>query len=1026
MLNRRLRLCVGLWVLVIGSTFPVAVAADAVGTGGLPTASKDKGAVDFERQVRPILVGRCEECHGETSEGGLRLDTREGLMKGGTSGRAVLAGNAEGSLLIQAIRHTHPKIHMPKKRPTLAPGEIATLEQWIMAGAMWPESTNAPVAARKIDLASQRGFWSLRPLAEPPLPAVTNAAWGKSEIDHHVLHRLELAGLAPVAAADRATLLRRVTFDLTGLPASPEDVTAFLADGTADAFAKVVDRLLASPQYGETWARWWLDVARYGEDDCRSLDPLKRGYNPYPYAYLYRDWVVQALNDDLPYNQFVVAQLAADLLGEQGRAGQLPAVGFLGLGPWLYDNGSVEVARADERHDRVDVLSRGLIGLTIACARCHDHKYDAVATEDYYGIASVFKNTAYREYPQVPQSVVDDFKKAEKRVEDKEKLLREFQKNERRQLAETLALQTSKYLLAAWSVRGEAKKDKALVATKEKLDYELLDRWLAFLDKPPRQYGYLKKWQSMIAARGKKEEATKLADEFQEIVLDVMFEHIDIEEENEIIRTKALPGTKKKKEAKLPNEFVTDDDFCPGCGLEFRTLKGERNSLWIDLFDRDLDHEVDLAQEMEASQKPGFFAFDDHGLERHLGTEQRRHLEELRADIKKLRKELEPKYPYVHGVGDLEKVSPIRVHLRGNPFRLGAEVAPHFPALLSPGQPVVFTNGSGRLELARAIVSHPIAARVIVNRIWKWHFGTGLVDTPGDFGQTGERPSNPELLEYLASRFVSGGMSMKRLHREILLSATYQLSAAHSETNARIDSGNRLYWRANPRRLSAEQIRDAALAAAGTLDLKLGGPSEKLTPLATRRTLYAKLSRYKLDEFLALFDFPSPNATAERRFTTQVPLQRLFVMNSDFMQQQAETLARRAAAETNVTARIQKFYSLLFARAATDAEVAAGKAYLAAEPMHSYEERKVAKQQAALQDKEKPNVAKAPEKPSEAKEAEEEGDGNDEGKAPSPGMMAGVSEDSPGAKPALKLWPVTVEGRYAKTLMSSHEFLFVR
>jgi cytochrome c553 len=985
-------------------------------------ALDNKGHLDFEARVRPILVARCDECHGDTAEGSLRLDTREGLLRGGDTGPAIVVGDPEASLLIKAVRHSHPKLRMPKKRGKLPAEEIETLAKWIAEGALWTTSTNPPAVAKKIDIASQREFWSLRPLAQPPLPAVTNSAWPQSDLDRFVLARLEKEGLAPTAQADKRMLIRRANFDLTGLPPTAEEVAAFIADSSPDAFAKVVDRLLASPHYGEAWARWWLDVARYGENDCRSLDPMGRGYNPYPYAYLYRDWVAQALNDDLPYDQFVISQLAADLLGEKGRAGRLPALGFLGLGPWLYDNASVEVGRADERHDRVDVVSRGLLGLTIACARCHDHKYDAVSAQDYYALASIFKNTTYNEYPQVPQSVVDEYKKAEKRVEDKEKLLAEFLKNERRQLSESLAMQTSNYLMAAWSVQGEQKKDKAAVASKEKLDYELCDRWLAFLDKPPKHYGYLKKWQEMIAARGKKEEAQKLADEFQEVVLDVMFEHIDVEEENEIIRAKALPGTKKKKPARLPSDFVTNDDFCPGCGLELRTLKGERNSLWIDLFDRDLDYQAEFAQDTDSPKKPGVFAFDDFGIERQLGAERRRHIEELRADIKKLRKEIEPKYPYVHGVADVATPSPIRLHLRGSPFRLGTEVLPHFPALLCPDAPTAFTNGSGRLELARAIVAHPIASRTIVNRVWKWHFGTGLVETPGDLGITGETPSNPGLLEHLAWLFVNGGMSLKKFHREILLSATYQLSDGYSEHNAVVDSGNRLYWRANPRRLSAEQIRDAALSAAGTLDLKIGGPSEKLTPLSTRRTLYAQISRFKLDEYLALFDFPSPVSTAERRFTTQVPLQRLFLMNSDFMQQRAEALALRVANETNITARIQKLYSILFARPATDAEVAAGEAYLSAEPMKAYSERKVAKEKEELEAKGKPASAK----PGKSRESKDEESDDNEDKKPEPGMMAGVSESGATLKPTPKALTVTIDGRYAKTLMSSHEFLFIR
>ena len=718
---------------------------------GLAVAAQDPKtdplAVLFETKVRPILVNRCEECHADDAGGKLRLDTREGLMKGGESGPAIIIGDADASLLMQAVRHSHATLKMPKKRAKLPDEEIAVLAQWIQSGAYWPDVTDAPVkVGAKERLAAQRSFWSLQPLSKPTPPKTKNTSWPASDIDRFVLAQLERENLAPVSAAKRPELVRRATLDLTGLPPTPEEVAAFVADESSDAFAKVVDRLLASSHYGEAWGRWWLDVARYGEDDCRSLDPMGRGYNPYPFAYLYRDWVVQSLNDDMPYDTFVKAQLAADQLDEKTRVALLPGLGFLGLGPWLYDNGSVEVTRADERHDRVDAVSRGFIGLTIACARCHDHKYDALPTEDYYALAAVFKNTTYHEYPQVPQSVVDEWKTADKRIENKEKLLREFQKTEGKQLAQTLALQSARYMKAAWKVLGEPKKEKALVASDEKLDYELFDRWLAFLVKPPKHYKNLEKWQAMIAARGKKEEAAKIADEFQEQVADIMFEHIEVDEANDIIRAKALPENKKKKRANLPDEFITNDDFCPGCGLVLQSLPGEKNSLWVDLFDHDLDSELDIAQGDFNSGKPGVFAFDGWGLERQLGADRRKVLEELRKEVKKLRKELPPKFPYVHGVIDVATPTPIKVHLRGSPFRLGAEVPTHFPALLCSSDPIQFTKGSGRLELAEAIVAHPITMRVIVNRVWKGHFGTGIVDTPGDFGIRGETPTNPELL----------------------------------------------------------------------------------------------------------------------------------------------------------------------------------------------------------------------------------------------------------------------------------------
>src|SRR6185295_1944504 len=341
----------------------------------------------FETKVRPILAANCYDCHTEDERGGLRLDSREALIKGGETGPAIVPGDPDASLLIQAVRQVPGKPKMPKGGGRkLTTEEIAVLSDWITAGAPWPTTTavtKPPAPADKPITPEQRAFWSFQPIATHTPPAV-KGTWAKTPIDRFILARLEKEGIAPVAATDKRTLIRRATLDLTGLPPTPAEIAAFEKDSSADAFAKVVDRLLESPRYGETWARVWLDVARYGEDDYRSLDPMGRGFNPYPNAYLYRDWVVKAFNDDLPYDVFVKAQLAGDLLDESQRVKMVPALGFLGLGPWYYDNGAVEITRADERHDRVDVVSRGFLGLTVGCARCHDHKYDPIPTKDYY------------------------------------------------------------------------------------------------------------------------------------------------------------------------------------------------------------------------------------------------------------------------------------------------------------------------------------------------------------------------------------------------------------------------------------------------------------------------------------------------------------------------------------------------------------------------------------------------------------------------------------------------------------------
>jgi hypothetical protein len=620
-----------------------------------------------------------------------------------------------------------------------------------------------------------------------------------------------------------------------------------------------------------------------------------------------------------------------------------------------------------------------------------------------------------------PKSVVDQYKTDEKTIEKKETLLGEYLQNESRQLGETLVFQASRYMQAAFQVMGEKKEDKVKVVESEKLDFELFDRWLRFLAKPPVYYPYLKAWQEMIAKGGTKEQAKKLADEFQKQLVDVVLARKDVRAQNEIIAAKALPSNKPKEPANLPNEFITNDDFCPGCGLELKSLPTEQTNLYNDVFQEDLDAMPAPGQ----PGKPPLLSFRGWGLERQLGPDRRALIEALRADIETMRKALPDKFAYVHGVRDLPGRPPenLKVNLRGSVYRLGDEAPRGFLSVLSPNPeaPVKFNSGSGRLELARTVLAQPLAMRVIVNRIWKGHFGTGLVDTPSNFGINGERPSHPELLDYLAQYFIDHGMSIKALHREILRSAAYRMSGAHLQANAEKDAGNRLYWRANRPRMSAEQIRDSVLFVSGSLKTTMGGPSVTLTPSTTRRTVYGRVSRYKLDEYLQLFDYPSPSQTAEKRFSTNVPLQRLFFMNSDFMQQQAERLAERVGGEPTEEARIQKAYRLIFGRPATAEEMQAGREFLRTEPMRQYQERKAEAEKAKALAKTAGEGAKAAPLPEPSAP-----EGASDNPGPEMGMMAGVVPGKGGeAKDTQARLPITVFGRYLKVLLSSNEFLFV-
>jgi hypothetical protein len=691
---------VGLWTLL--ATPPAAPAADPQ-----PTAE----ARDFfEKSVRPLLAAHCFECHGPKKQrAGLRLDSRAALLAGGDTGPAVVPGDPDKSLLIKAV-HYQAEPKMPPKAP-LSPAQVAVLNSWVRQGAPWPETTASvrpvPKGPEFHITPRDRAFWSFRPVADPPAPAIRDRAWPRKPLDAFVLAKLEAAGLRPVELADRRTLIRRATFDLTGLPPTPQEVEAFLNDRGPDAFARVVDRLLASPHYGERWARHWLDVARYGEDQAHTFQARK-----YPQGFRYRDWLIRAFNEDMPYDRFVREQIAADLLDGPERLENLPALGFFALGPVYYG----DPKRLDQIDDRIDTLTRGFLGLTVACARCHDHKYDPIATKDYYALAGVFASTDYVEVSLEP---------------------------------------------------------------------------------------------------GK--EGQPLA-----------------------------PAPKKGQPKKGP------------------VAKG----------------------------------------------------------------------PFIHTLREMPRATNLRVHIRGSPSNLGEEAPRRFMSILTREDPPPFTQGSGRLELADAIASkdNPLTARVIVNRVWRHHFGKGLVRTPSNFGALGERPTHPELLDHLATGFVASDWSLKWLHREIMLSTAYRLSSRHEARNHEADPENRLLWRANRRRLEVEAWRDAILAVSGKLDRTVGGPSADLaSPDHRRRTLYGAVSRHELNPLLRLFDFPDPNITSGERTVTTVPLQQLFVLNSAFMVNSAKALAGRLGrAAGDDAGRIRHAFPLLYGRPVTERELRLGLAFLAA------------------------------------------------------------------------------------------------
>jgi hypothetical protein len=815
-------------------------------------SERDQAKIDFfEKRIRPVLVQQCYKCHSSKAQadgklkGGLLLDSRSGLVSGGDSGPAIVVGNAADSLLVEAIRYSEDSLQMP---PTgKLPAEvIADFEKWITTGAADPRDKSPAKNARaEIDWDHAREHWSIkRPKRHDP-PMVKDVDWPRRRIDSFVLARMESAGLKPSPAASRRTMMRRACFDLLGLPPTPAQNQQFMSDESPAAYERLIDRLLDSPHYGERWARHWLDVARYAEDNT-NMGPHN---GPYPHAWRYRDWVVNALIEDVPYNDFIVRQLATDLLPDTGPEDHA-ALGFQGLAPSYHKEVALakvvlENRYADEWEDRVDAIGRGLLGLTLACARCHDHKYDAVTVEDYYAVAGVFASSR-----QTTRPIITD-----------------------EEIAKTQ------------SVRDRVASIQSDVARWEKQIKEL-PKEIAALETSLKQHDKKSTSEDRPVDPISTEKETTVAN------VDADVDDNDSEFDPDKVRQRVDEATKQIEEAK-------------------RAVAAAKPEI------------------MRLKKTPGFEIPVANAL-----TEEQVRVEEITAEKMKI-------------VYYANKPRDLNVFVRGDARRLGVVVHRGFLQLLSDGERVSFQKGSGRLELAREIVSseNPLTARVMVNRVWLHHFGTGLVNTPSNFGVSGSRPSHPSLLDDLAVRFMTQGWSLKWLHRQIMLSATYRQSTlglalvdgtnSTLATRTAIDPDNRLLSHFNRRRLDAESFRDAVLACSGLLDPKLGGPSGDVDSIDfKRRTLYATVSRHKLSDTLQTFDFPDPAIHCAQRVETTTPLQQMFVLNSPFMRQAAVALAARVkqASGESVHERVRFSYRLLFAREPSDSEIQTAELFLRADP----------------------------------------------------------------------------------------------
>ncbi|MFN0218436.1 MAG: PSD1 and planctomycete cytochrome C domain-containing protein, partial [Hyphomicrobium sp.] len=875
-------------------------------------ATDAAGLEFFEKHVRPVFIEHCHKCHSAEAEklkGGLLLDTRDGLLKGGESGPALVPGHPDKSLLIKAVRYTDENLQMPPKGQRLTAEQVAHLEAWVKMGAPDPRDQKSEIRSQK----AGEKHWAFQPVKLPAAPAVKNAKRVLSPVDSFILAKLEPNRLTLSPPADRRTLIRRATFDLIGLPPAPEEVAAFESDSSPRAFERLVERLLDSPRYGERWGRYWLDIARYADTKGYVFEEERR----YAYAYTYRDWVIRAFNEDLPYDQFLIQQIAADRLplGEDKRP--LAALGFLTLGRRFLNNPH------DIIDDRIDVVCRGTMALTVGCARCHDHKFDPVPTRDYYSLYGVFASSHEPgEKPllgsaALPKEYPDYLEKKKER----EKKLADYKQARMDETLKKLRAQVGDYLLAAHDatrLKDDGKVEN--LARERKLDPPSARRWKKraeqFRTNATPIFGAWFAFTPLAETNFAEHAQTALASLSSNALNPVVAQAFP---------AGSPPASLKEVAQRYNKLFAGVDD----AWREFAAQTNAPKAF------PDAEREA-LRQILYGSDSPISSEYGE--LHRQFDTPAQQKIRALQREVDGLDATHPGAPPRAMALLDKDTPQNPRVFKRGSPGNPGDEVPRRFLEVLAGPQRPAFTNGSGRLELARAIASrdNPLTARVFVNRVWAYHFGAPMVPTPSDFGVRSDPPTHPELLDYLAARFMDEGWSIKKLHRQMMLSAAYQQGSDDNAAAEKVDPSNQLLWRMNRRRLDFEAMRDSLLAVSGKLDLLAGGPAVEITtdPPATRRTVYGFVERQNLPGLFRTFDFASPDATSPQRFHTTVPQQALYLMNSPFVVQQAKALLERGdvKAARDDDAKLRRLHQAAFQRAPDADELRLAREFLRAQP----------------------------------------------------------------------------------------------
>jgi len=863
---------------------------------------KPKGIAFFEKKIRPVLLKHCYACHSAKSKkirGGLLLDTRQGIRKGGESGAAVVPGKPEASLLIAAIKYED--FEMPPKGK-LPKSVVKDFVSWVKMGAPDPRRTKSPAkTSRAIDFKKSRQFWSLRPIRKPTPPRLKNDKTSTAPIDRFIRSALEKNEIQPSPSAKKITLLRRLFFDLVGLPPKPKEIERFLADSSPGAYGKLVDRLLASKHFGEKWGRHWLDVARFAESSGGGRTQV------YHLAWRFRDYLIKSYNDDKPFDQFVREQIAGDLLDYKTipqRREQLIATGFLMLGPTNYELQDKEQLRMEVIDEQLDTIGRAFLGMTIGCARCHDHKFDPIPQEDYYAMVGIMRST----HILTPGNVSGYLKRGLPLSLKHARFLADYErttnpiKDRIAQIQDQLnRLKTEKSGLIR---KGIAK--MALAGTVlDDNDAKFTGLWSRSSSvKPYLGTGY--RYSNGKNARVTFEIMVPKTNRYEVRLAysahpnrarraSISIQHADGVSQQTI---------DQRKQPDIHGLFVSLGTYRFEQGKKALIQLTAKNAAGTVIADG-----VQLLSKEEANRLvkqnplPAQRNTKMNSLVKKIsqGTIQ---LHRFQAELKEQQKKKPAQAPLAMAVEDKQITGDYFLCVRGNVHKLGEKVPRGFLQVLPGGlKPEIANGSSGRKELAAWLTDrrNPLTARVAVNRIWHHLFGKGIVRTVDNFGTMGEKPSHPKLLDWLARRFVEDGWSTKKTIRRIVLSQTYRQNSRFRQSANRKDPENRLLWRQNRRRLDAELIRDAILSVSGQLDLTSGGPTiaKKVNSefgfryTSLRRSVYVPAFRNTLHPLLQVFDIADPNLVTGRRNSSTLPTQALYLMNSPFVMEQAGYAAER-------------------------------------------------------------------------------------------------------------------------------------